>query len=374
MYMRWLAPILLLSWATSPVHALVSLKRVALMPFGHHTERVVLYDTDHDGLGEVICSSNAGAKHMWAILEYRPVNRYELVQADTGTQWAPESLVVGNFDPTDVGDIDRDGKTDLLGEVVYADTDYLKKAMCIVEAPDSQSYPHSLVWSRRGPTSGTNQDLGVICDLDRDSFTDIVTVWGTNTAVFENVADDSLVLVAQVPHGMSYKRYQVGDFDQNGRTDFAFTWLYTGTVEVCECTGDNQYAPVCSLDYGFGNSEEMFHGQDVDGNGKPEFFVVFAAPAGMYWCLYLYQFEAESEHNYAGYFIDTTMVNYDPGVGQSVCSDLDLDGVQEVVWGCGSYVRVLKATGPHQFERVGYWHNDRGAVAKCNVADFNGNG
>ena len=318
LHMRRAALILLIPLVVNHAYALVSMKCVALMPFGHHTERVVLYDTDHDGRGEVICSSFAGVRHMWGILEYRPVNRYELVQADTGTQWPPESLVVGDFDPSDAGDIDRDGKAELLGEVVYPDTDYMKMAMCVVEAPDSQSYPHSLVWSRRGPTSGTNQDLGVICDLDRDSFTDIVTVWGTNTAVFENVADDSLNLVAQVPHGMSYKLYQVGDFDQNGHTDFAFTWQYTGTVEVCECTGDNQYVPVRSLDYGFGNSEEMFHGQDVDANGRPEFFVVFAAPEGLHWCMYLYQFEAEAEHNYVGYLVDTTRTDFDPGVGHSL--------------------------------------------------------
>jgi hypothetical protein len=118
----------------------------------------------------------------------------------------------------------------------------------------------------------------------------------------------------------------------------------------------------------------MFSGHDADRNGRPEFFVVKAVPAGMYYRNYLYQFEAQAEHDYVYNYIDTIMT-WTIDVGRNLCADLDGDSIEELVWGGGTYVRVYKATGPHEFERVTFWSNDQqGGVSVCNAADYNGNG
>jgi len=144
----------------------IRLARVARIPYGRGLPDIVLADTDHDGLGEVIY--HTGAPLRWEILEYRPVNRYELVLSDTGTEWQGESIVSGNFAPWDAGDVDRDGKTDLVGEVWYSDTLY-HKAVCTVESHAGGSHPDTINWYAKDPNSGSSYSPRQCCDLDGDT-------------------------------------------------------------------------------------------------------------------------------------------------------------------------------------------------------------
>lgn len=199
----------------------------------------------------------------------------------------------------------------------------------------------------------------------------MISGWGAQTAIFENVGDDRESLVALVPHASYYSRYQIDDFDLDGRKEFAFLW--SAWVFVYKCTGDNQYEVACSLwtDY---NTPTIFAGRDVDQNGRPEFFVIHAVDQGMGTLLLLYQVEAQSEHEYSYDLLDSAGVDYEMDVGRNLCTDLDGDGTQEIVWGCGKYILVLKPTGPHQYQQVGYWWNYEGGVTYCNAADYNRNG
>jgi hypothetical protein len=348
----------------------VRLARVARVPYGRGLPGIVLADSDHDSLGEVIY--HTGSPLRWEILEYRPVNRYELVLSDTGTEWQGESIVSGNFVPWDAGDVDRDGKTDLVGEVFYADSVSYQKALCTIESRTTSSYPDSLNWYVEDPNSAGGYHPRQVCNLDDDSLPDIISGWGAQTAVFENVADDRESLVALVPHPSPFSRYQIDDYDLDGRKEFAFLWA--AQVFIYKCTGDNRYEPACSLRVADYNVPTIFSGRDIDQNGRPEFFVVHAVPQGMGNLLLLYQVEAQSEHEYSYYLLDSAGVDYEMDVGRNLCTDLDGDGIEEIVWGCGKYVLVLKATGPHQTQQVGYWWNPEGGVTYCNAADYNRNG
>ncbi|MBM3323185.1 VCBS repeat-containing protein [candidate division WOR-3 bacterium] len=351
------------------------LKRVALLPRGATGPApVICADTDHDSLYEIVYYQHNGGgptTECWDIQEYRPFNRYELVKSDTGIRPYPSRLTTGNFMPYGAGDVDRDGRTDLVGNVTYKIGDSSRLALCTVESADSVSLPETLNWYYPfpGPIGGFGPSR--YTDLDRDERREIL-IPREGAMVFENVADDRESLVYNRPptsHGL----FAVGDFDCNGRTDFA--GVIGVWVVVKECVGDNSYATSCSLFVAEPNGADIFAGSDVDGSGRPEFFVNYDVYGADGWTLHLYMFEAESEHLYQPYFIGTEYIgNYDPWPKSSLCADLDGDSIEEVIWACAAHVAILKATGPHQFRRVTWWSNDAGPVTYCNAWDFNGNG
>jgi hypothetical protein len=352
----------------------LAVKREAVLPLapGNLRDFLLLMDTDHDGMGEVIHNPN----RYFQIAEYRPVNRYELVLSDTALYpmpGIPESIGPGYFTPSDVGDVDRDGLADILGQGFYRGAGGDSAVLCTFESRDSFSYPDSLVWWTTTPNPPQFRFPPRYADLDGDSALDIVTPWGNSTghtAVFENVGDNRESLVGTASRAYRSSLPTIGDFDQNGRTDYTFAsgnWDY-----VVECTGDNHYALVCSLYTEFwGAVQDRFAGRDVDHNGRPEYFEVYYN--GHYQTLC--QFEATAEHQYVCDTVDTAS-GTGAAIGQSLCADIDGDSLDEIVWGCGSRTIILKPTGPHQYEKVcDFRHNGlEGIVSMCNAADFNGNG
>ena len=355
------------------------LKCLAQYPCGHYTPSIVLGDTDHDSLGEVILCTWDRPQPIWQIFEYRPVNRLALAKADTGMWPCPQGMISGNFVPFDIGDIDRDGKTDLVGQNWYRDSAGMHDVMCTIESRDSFSYPDSLNWCiwMESTTTIAQMFPKRHADLDRDSAGEILSFWqwGTEwgTGVFGNVGNDRESLVNMVP-GWPTVRSPVADFDQNGRTDFALVW--GNDIFVYECLGDNQFARVCSLHVGWPNVVETFCGNNVDGSGRPVFFVVYSRHVFLYE-QYLYEFEASSQGSYQYHLVDSTLA-YWPQENQSFCADLDGDGRDEVVWGdgYGERLQIYKAAeqGPHEFQRVGTWQGDSGEYTICNAADLNRNG
>jgi hypothetical protein len=357
--------------AISLTHARMQLRYNACLPYGPETRSFVLTDSDHDGLGEFCYRAWSDMFHpFWAIAEYRPVDRYEIVQADTGIYPYPSSLLLGNFVPHDVADLDRDGKTELVGEVFSYDTitPAPRKDVCTVESRDSLSLPDTLTWHYADTYDPNGIGNRHVTDLDQDSVLEITTTWDPAAiAIFENVGDDqdSLVFYHSSPYYYAKPRTW-GDFDQNGKMELVADAY--GAEHIFECTGDNQYAEVCSLGPVRTNQNDWFTGRDADRNGKPEFFVVYGDGWNKVW---LYMFEAVAEHQYAFYLIDSAHVS--DFWSRSLCADLDGDGTEEVIWGCGQYVRIMQATAPHQFDTVCVWQSTC-SRSMCAVADFNGNG
>jgi hypothetical protein len=358
--------------ATAAATELV-LKRVGDLPLAGSNayDRLLLFDTDHDGLGEVIHNPS----YHFQIAEYAPVNRYAVVLSDTSHYPWPESTLLGSFLPFDVGDVDRDGRTDMVGYVGYDSGGSYCTAICIFESRDSCSYPDSAVWRSQTAVPRDRCLPSLYADLDGDSAWDIVTPWGgESTAVFENVGNNRESLVGTAARSYAYSLPTVGDFDLNGRTDYTFG---CGSFDyVIECAGDNRYALVCSLYTGFLIVNDRFSGRDVDRNGRPEYFeVAYKNLGGLRYSQTLCQFEATAEHEYSCDTVDTASSGA-PYCGQSLCADVDGDSLEEIIWGCGGRILVLEATGPHQYERVCDWHLNglEGTLSMCNAADFNGNG
>ena len=353
----------------------LALKEVARLPLDDAvaSHRPLLMDVDHDGHGEVVSNNLFGFK----IAKYEPVNRYVLVLSDTARSPLPETIVLGNFIPYGVGDVDRDGRPDVVG-IGYYDSAGQRTALAIFEARDSHSYPDSLVWWAVTPVWFYVLNPTTCANLDGDSATDIVMAWTyESTAVFENTGNDRCSLVCMTKGVCLFWYPTIDDYDRNGRVEYTYRNNYLDQDYMVECVGDNRYALVCSLYTGHDYSYDRFAGHDVDRNGRPEYFEVTPEQIGMF--LYrqtLVQFEATAEHQYAMDTVDTASSIYHGNVGLSLCADIDGDSLEEIVWSCGYRILILEATGPHQYERVCDWHLPQyyGYVSVCNAADFNGNG
>jgi hypothetical protein len=363
----------------------MNMRRVALVPSGvHHGSegRIVCCDSDHDSLPEMffytgtIHPTDPLRHEVW---EHQGWNRFSLVFADTGEYPEPPGITTGNALPFAAGDIDGDGLTDIvcisIEKPPVPDTFY-----CIVmtlESPDSFSYPCSLSWYYRYSGNGAipiptyNPP-----DLDVDGHREILAITPNPeiaTGVWENTGDDSNELVW---HNTVYGyRFAFGDFDLDGRMNFATGDLgSSGWVEVWECTGDNEYERVYRDTVLQPNGADVFSTNDIDGDGKPEFYVAYEnVPRGK---MYLYMWEMTGDDQYSHTLVDSLWFGGDDWGRISECGDIDADGIDECIWTTPNIIKVYKAVGDGQLQEVWHWDNDHGGFRSLvsTVYDINSDG
>jgi hypothetical protein len=358
--------------------AQLQFKRIAVLPsgvIGEQFGRPICYDTDHNGLKEITYATGSGYSDdplRWEIWEYRPLNRFRLVYADTGCYPPGPGITSGNFRPFDAGDIDRDGLTDLLGtneDWIHPDSSF-NKLLATYESPTSSSYPKSLSWSFEwgmNPSDPTPPHLRN--DLDGDTNRELVAgvsddsiCWG----VWENAGNNQNQLVW---HSLTPEGYEFafGDFDGDGRQEFATAFYRTS---VLKCVGDNQYQIVYQDTTGLANGYDVFSG-DVNGDENPEFFVGFWTYLSQKFDLYMWQ--ATGINTYRRVFVDEkpSFFGYNPGEA-SKCGDIDGDGVDEIAWAAPKYLYLYKMTGPDQFQQIWQWEQtNAGNGISVTMADVN---
>ncbi len=364
-----------------------SLRRVARIPSGPYSGsggRVACCDSDGDTLPELIF--HTGTVHSYdplriEVWEHQGWNRFSLVYADTGdTDPEPQGIVTGNSIPFAAGDIDADGLTDIVCITVEYDStkaDTAYDILMTLESPDSLSYPCSLSWCYRFP------GLFVIPipiyyppDLDEDGHREILSLTpdaSIATGIWENMGDDSNELVW---HDTVYGyRFAFGDFDLDGRMDFATGNLgSSGWVEVWECTGDDHYERVYRDTVLQPNGADVFTTNDIDGDGKPEFYVAYEnVPRGK---MYLYMWEMVGDDQYARTLVDSVWFSGTNWGRISECGDIDGDGVDECIWTTPDVIKVYKAVGDNDLQEVWRWNNDHGGFRSLvsTVYDINGDG
>jgi hypothetical protein len=364
------------------VYGQTMMKRFVFLQSGHYTGstgNVICCDSDHDTLNDIIFGTAIPTR--WEIWEHHLMNQYELVFADTGVYPYPPGITTGNFKPYDVGDIDRDSLTDLLGpntERALNDSTYY--LVTTQESPNYTYYPTLLSWWLRISNRGPGSAYYFTPDLDRDGRKEILTSEGfygdtVRLMLVENIGNNQNVPVwRRFTYGPSYA---FGDFDQDSLCDFVTANPgSSGEIYFFENTGDNQYDRITIDTVRLPNGTDVFSGNDLDNDGKPEFFICFARYAGGPWDFYLDMWEATGNNIYQRTLIDQIRSS-DWSGKKSICGDIDGDGIEELVWSIGSRVIIYKATGNNQFQRIWDWVNDHGGqlpTAKVNIYDMNNNG
>ncbi len=286
---------LVLATLTTPRLGLAELRlrRVAhRAPLAHADD--LLYhpvaDVDRDGMFEMAyvagsIESMPTNPLRWEIGRFLPFNRWELVHADTGEWPPPQGLCSGFFRPGDVGDFDGDGLIELVGYNWIWQLPTCRSILCALEQPTPSTMPTELTWSYEiSPEGATMMAVQLPGDLDGDSLSDLLTAQDDTPAnlILECAGNNAVRVGWRPPQNCAGPRTTYGDFDSDGKREFMGGIIYSsGLVGVWECQGNDQYQRVWYEETGLPNGGvDVFSGNDIDQDGRPEFFMAFATYLG----------------------------------------------------------------------------------------------
>lgn len=351
---------LLLIYAATVVAPALHLHRSLDLLYGSLSPfygRVVCTDLNQNGLQDMcFFTGSIFPEHppRWEIWEWRTFDRSVIAYADTAPYPYPQGIQTGFFRLYTAGDLDRDGLPELWG-IMHEELEFpaYRYLLACMESPQSGAWPTSLVWHERVDSSaGSGRQSIWQTDLDRDSHKEIVLqenmLGDFMLCLFENTGDDDYRLVWGC-NDVMYEYVACGDFDLDARMDMAY---FGEPSRVRECQGDNRYEPVCELGNPPGHNDEVWPGQDVNRNGKPEFWTGTYVYLGGPWRFYLCCWEAVADNAYDWVCVDSVdrAATY-PG-NTSTCGDVDGDGIEEVIWATGTHIAVYDCTRPGTVEKV----------------------
>ena len=316
----------------------------------------------------------------YEVWEHQGWNRFGLVFADTGEYPRPPGITTGNAIPFAAGDIDDDGLTDVVcinaePDSINPDIEY--DIVMVLESPDYVSYPCSLCWYYR---CGNNFTIPFLTyyppDLDKDGHKEIFSATPSiGACIWENTGDNQNGLVWRDTTSV----LTFGDFDLDGRMNFASASLGTsGAVKVWECTGDDQYEVVYQDTVRKPNGADLFTTNDLDGDGKPEFYVAYNTVPEHSMYLYMWEADQIGSDVYHRTLVDSVRFWGEVWGRISESGDIDGDGTDECNWTTPDKIRMYKAFGDNDLREVWHWDNDHGEpivlslVSK--VHDVNGDG
>lgn len=309
--------------------------RLFLIPEGSH-KPVFIEDTNHNGLGELIFQNWQDNLVIW---EYRPPDRFKRVYAKSFPR--PDS----DFSILDVGDGDRDGLLEILGRLSLKKNGDEIRGTAILESRDSLSFPISMVWFDTSCNADEYTD-----DLDNDGK---IELWSW-TQIWENDGDNRYLKVFEM---LSPGHNVFGDFDKDGRKEW---WSGYDSLVVWECKGDNRYEKVWKGPLVGG--EEMWKGNDTDGDGKPEVFMKGYSP-DVHPKRAVYMYETVGNNAFEFKTIDTIQTLLGESYYESsTCGDVDGDGREEVIISLGTEVVIYKAIDNDRYKKVWEWRNDMGPL------------
>jgi hypothetical protein len=141
-----------------------------------------------------------------------------------------------------------------------------------------------------------------------------------------------------------------GDFDQDGKTEIVFGTALK-KVYVIEAKGENEYQVIWQGDAPTYNAYMLTSTNDIDGNGKPEFWVGgqdHLTGISTFWA-----YESDGQN----YYIPVASIELKYLVTLNTyylqAYDIDNDGKEELIIDIGNYLMVLKFTGQpdqHSYE------------------------
>ena len=381
--------LVILTASVGGLHADWLIKQVSNVGSGLQYGNLVLGDADHDGRAELSFYRYTDAQdgYLWQTWEYRPFNRFDCVRSETCIvypAYPPPGMHKGLFIPTDIGDADGDGLTEILGfnQEYFGDStviDSFRSYLCIYESPMANSYADSLVWRHYLGTNVIRYPLAWFPgDMDHDGHREILFSNDLNTVILENCGNDQNESVFATPFGHVGYSYAFGDFDQDGHEEFvtAVPGARPWPVLVYRCTGDDQYSLVDSIVPPCGNGYDIFSGFNLSGSSKPEFFVVYDRYNGQSCKFIPCMYESDGAGGYNETIIDSIPTVEALSTKHSVCADIDGDGQQELIVACGQCVCVYKPLGNSQFQKVWMWINPEPTEPQTYIlcSDLNGDG
>jgi hypothetical protein len=368
------------------------MKRVAFRsPSAYATDLAYhpIFDVDRDGRLEMAyqagnIESMPTNPWRWEVGRFLAFNRWALVYVDTAVWPPPQGLCSGFFQPGDFGDFDGDGLMELVGYNWIWQGSTCRSILCALEQPTPATMPTELAWTYEiSPEGATMMAVQLPGDLDGDRLSDLLTAQDDTpmNLVLECAGNNAVRVAWRPPQSCACPRTTYGDFDSDGKREFIGGMIYSsGPVGVWESQGNDQYERVWYEETGLpSGGVDVFAGNDVDQDGRPEFFMAFATYLGGTWLNRLFCWQATGDNQYERVPVEEVWVSSVRmnSLGRSMCADLDGDSVQEIVWSIVRALGVIKSTGVNQFRREWTWinsHHPTPVALNVNIADVNYDG
>ncbi len=156
------------------------------------------------------------------------------------------------------------------------------------------------------------------------------------------------VLYCNKPERGSTEGFAFGDFDQDGKQNFA-TGSIDGYLYIYEHQADGSFSLVSPGYIGVNNAYLLAFTHDMDGNGKPELWVggdQFQSGVGV---TKIFVYEASGDNTYQLVYTIEIVGIFSFYAFNMVAADVDGDGKDELLLCIDEHVLILKSNGIHSY-------------------------
>ncbi len=172
--------------------------------------------------------------------------------------------------------------------------------------------------------------------------------------------------------------FAIDDFDQDGKIELVSS-SGPGNVFVIENNDENEYSIVSQFPFPVPNTYMQTATKDIDGNGKPEFWIGgqdFEEGITVYQC-----YEANGDNSYKS--VARIELRYSTSFAANYIQtiDIDNDGKEELIISSGNIILVLKFVGSPDNHQYKLWYAKLGEATQSGaqfflpgIADLNGDG
>jgi hypothetical protein len=302
-------------------------------------------------------------KFFWSDLE--PVTVYEInEQSSFDSIYQYDSIYITR----NIYDVNNDGELEVqLLSMQYDERFYSKDSYNSLATTVSFNFNPDLPYQLDDPT---------LEEFDEDKKTDLVFDKASNVYIFEynpiiNNFDSVYHFQVPDPIDLGVGGYSVGDFDLDGETDIVFSTVW-GKVFVIENESDDLYNVVWQGSVESNNAYIHAWTNDIDKNGKPEFWVLADAYYNGIGTTRITIFETIGDNSYQAIGRTDLVGIFSFYAGNMQAIDVDNDGTQEVAVCIDDNFLILKFNGSenHQTYEVYYIKKNELTVSGENSVYF----
>ncbi|MBK7379159.1 MAG: VCBS repeat-containing protein [Ignavibacteriales bacterium] len=297
-------------------------------------------------------------KFFWSDLE--PVTVYEInEQSSFDSIYQYDSIYITR----NIYDVNNDGELEVqLWSSQYDDRFFSKDSDSSLATTVSFNFNPDLPYQLDDPT---------LVEFDGDQKTDLVFDKASNVYIFEynpiiNNFDSVYHFQVPDPIDLGVGGYSIGDFDLDEKTDVVFSTI-RGKVFIIENEGDNQYSDVWQGSVESNNAYIHTCTNDIDKNGKPEFWVLADAYYNGIGTTRITIFETNGDNSYyaVGRVDLVGVFSFYAGTMQAV--DVDNDSTEEIAVCIDGNFIILKFNGSKNYQTYEVYYIKQNELANDTV-------
>lgn len=163
--------------------------------------------------------------------------------------------------------------------------------------------------------------------------------------------------------------FPIGDFDLDGKKDIIYAGAM-GNINLIECEGIDNYSLNWTGNTGVPNSYINFKTNDIDGNGKPEFWIGGESFSNNASRLICYETIGDNSYHPVAEIEFPNLISLNPSGANAI--DVDDDGTEEIYLKIGNTFVIIKFVGmvdDHNYE-IYYYHKFENTVLSSRLIMF----